>query len=262
MAAHHLEYRYKAANSHTVVVFIHGILGSPLQFNYMIDKLEGVYCVENLLLPGHGGTVGQFAASSMLEWQAYVDDRVRRLERDYQNIFLVGHSMGCLLAVQTALSYPDKICGLFLLAAPLVIRVRSPYVRSLMVAALQKNNISQTAEAAERAQAAVNSNSVRTERSLVYLTALPRFLDLYLKSRKTRPQVGMLRFPMIVVQSEHDETVSIKSLRYFDEMPNVSILIAKDSGHFYYPKETKELLSDALLHFIKEHSQERQASPV
>ena len=54
---------------------------------------------------------------------------------------------------------------------------------------------------------------------------------------------------IIVVNSECDETVSIKSLRYVDQMPNVCILTARASGHFYYPKET-ELLSDALLHFI------------
>ncbi|NLT13669.1 MAG: hypothetical protein GXY05_04935, partial [Clostridiales bacterium] len=75
----------------------------------------------------------------------------------------------------------------------------------------------------------------------------------YFKGRKTRDLVGRLGLPMIVVSSENDETVSVKSLRYVENMPNVRLMSARDSGHFYYPKETKELLSDALLHFIGEH---------
>jgi carboxylesterase len=244
MAGAHSEFCFKARHSDTVIVFVHGILGSPSQFSYMLDKLGGVFSVENLLLPGHGGTMKEFAASGMAAWQDYLDERIRRLQAEYQNIVLVAHSMGCLLSVQAALRYPEKIRGLFLMAMPLVIRVRSPYVGSRMISAFKKN------ASAEISAALTESNSVRTGGILSYLRALPCFAELFFKGRKTRKLVTGLRLPIIVVNSEYDETVSIKSLRYVDQMPNVRILTARASGHFYYPKETKELLSDALLHFI------------
>lgn len=128
MAAVHSEYCFQARHSDTVIVFIHGFLGSPTQFKYMIDKLNGDYSVENLLLPGHGGTIKEFAASRMTQWQSYADERIRSLQNDYQNIILVAHSLGCLLSVQAALSYPEKIRGLFLLAMPLKIRIGLPFV--------------------------------------------------------------------------------------------------------------------------------------
>lgn len=249
MAGDHSELCYKAYQSDTVIVFIHGILGSPSQFAFFLDKLDGAFSVENLLLPGHGGTIREFAASGMVEWQDFVNERIRRIQGEYQNIIIVAHSMGCLLSVQAALEYPEKIRGLFLMAMPLVIRVRSPYVGSRMISAFQKN-------ASEEIAAAVReSNSVRANGALSYLRALPRFAELYFKGRKTRDLVGRLGLPMIVVSSENDETVSVKSLRYVENMPNVRLMSARDSGHFYYPKETKELLSDALLHFIGEHDQ-------
>ncbi|NMA24689.1 MAG: alpha/beta hydrolase [Clostridiales bacterium] len=246
MAGAHMEFCFKARQSDTVIVFVHGILGSPSQFSYMIDKLGGIFSVENLLLPGHGGTMKEFAASNMAEWQAYVDERILKLQDEYQNIILAAHSMGCLLSVQAALRYPEKIRGLFLMAMPLVIRVRSPYVGGRMISAFQKN------ASAEISAALTESNSVRTGGIASCLGALPRFAELYFKCRKTRELVSKLKLPMIVVNSEYDETVSHKSLRYVDKMPNVRILTARASGHFYYPKETKELLSDALLHFIGE----------
>jgi carboxylesterase len=246
VAGIHLEYCYKAQHSDTVIVFIHGILGSPSQFAFLLGKLNSAFSVENLLLPGHGGTIKEFAASNMAKWQHYVDERVRRLQYEYQNIIFVAHSMGCLLSVQAALSYPEKIRGLFLMAMPLVIRIQSPFVGNKMIAAFQKN-------ASEEIAAAVKENNgVQAHGALSYMTALPRFMELYFKGIKTRKLVGQLSLPMLVINSEYDETVSVKSLRYVDQMPNVSILIAQNSGHFYYPKETKALLSDALLHFINQ----------
>lgn len=244
MGTDHSEYCYNASDSDTVVVFIHGLLGSPLQFTYLIDKLSGMYSVVNLLLPGHGETICEFASSSMSEWQDYLDSRIRLLESRYQNIILVAHSMGGLLCVNTALSCPDKIRGLFLLAIPLVIHVKSPYVKTRMLSVLDKDYTENVAKAAK------SSNSVRVTSRLRAVTALPRFIELLAKSRQTRKQIDKLQLPVLVVQSENDETVSIKSLRYFDRMPNVGTMTAVNAGHFYYPQPTKEMLAEALLHFI------------
>ncbi len=244
MAGDHSEFCLKLNHSETVIVFIHGILGSPSQFKYYIDTLEGRYSIENLLLPGHGATINEFAASSIAEWQDYVDQRIQRLQSEYQNIILVAHSMGCLLSVQTALSYPDRIRGLFLLAMPLVIRVRSPFIGNRMLRAFRKNASDEIAAAAKE------SNSVRSSGALNYLIALPRFAELYFKCRKTRKLAGRLNLPMIVINSENDETISPKSLRYVDHMQNVSVMIVKDSGHFYYQEEAKSLIADTLHRFI------------
>ena len=89
----HSEYKYKSS-SDTVLVFTHGIQGSPMQFNKIINSLKGEYSIENLLLPGHGNSVKEFVNSSLDEWQKCLDNRIELLEKEYKNIILVGHSMG------------------------------------------------------------------------------------------------------------------------------------------------------------------------
>jgi methanogenic corrinoid protein MtbC1 len=50
METTHSEFHYKSDASDTVVIFTHGILGSPLQFDFMIEKLSGRFSIESLLV--------------------------------------------------------------------------------------------------------------------------------------------------------------------------------------------------------------------
>jgi esterase/lipase len=48
----HKEYKNHADGSDTVVLFIHGIQGSPQQFDYMVDALKGTYSIQIYSFPG------------------------------------------------------------------------------------------------------------------------------------------------------------------------------------------------------------------
>jgi carboxylesterase len=248
MAGLHEEYRYTPEGADTAVIFVHGILGSPSQFTYLVDSLGSRITVANLLLPGHGGTVRDFARSGMAAWQSHVDACVAELAKTHRDILLVGHSMGCLLSVQAALTYPDHIRGLFMLAMPLVIRVPSPAVINRMKGALGGDS---GQDYAEWRLASEEAGSVSALRQLDYLPALPRFLELFIKSRKTRRLVARVAAPIFAVHSEFDETVSPRSLRYIEGLPGAAVMIARDSGHFYYPEQAKLLISDALARFME-----------
>ena len=58
----------------TLVLLIHGITGSPHQFDALAQRLyaEG-NSVQSLLLPGHGGTAKAFAQSGRLQWEQSVN---------------------------------------------------------------------------------------------------------------------------------------------------------------------------------------------
>ncbi len=244
MDAKHAEYHYRSETSDTVVVFIHGIQGSPLQFDYMVEALNGLYSIENLLLPGHGKTMKEFAGSGMREWQTYVDDRVRALENEYRNIILVGHSMGCLLAVQAAVSYPERIRGLFLLAVPLHIRVTLPYVKRCLTVAFCSGIKN------ERITEAMRLASVPPAAPFAYLANIPRYIELLKKAKATRALMRDLRLPAVVVQSAKDEIVSRRSLRYMERKQGVQVVLLNDSGHYYYTPNARERLSGILKDFV------------
>lgn len=71
-------------DSTDVVVFVHGILGSPCSFRKMAERLhrQGLDCVA-LLLPGHGGTARQFTSAKAAQWPEYVKQRVADLRQQY-----------------------------------------------------------------------------------------------------------------------------------------------------------------------------------
>ena len=45
----------------TAVLCVHGIQGSPTQFDWVLDALPEDYHGESILLPGHGGDVRLFS---------------------------------------------------------------------------------------------------------------------------------------------------------------------------------------------------------
>ncbi len=246
MVGKHKEYRYRSENKATVLVFVHGIHGSPRQFDDLIELLGGRYSIENLLLPGHGMTTREFHASHRAQWQNYVDERVGKLQKEFENIVLIGHSMGSLLAVHTALSLPRHIRGLFLMAMPLAVRISIPYIRNGLEAACSKKNRNETIAAGRRA------HSVAAAHPFAYLSGMAQYAELRRLWRATRERIGELRLPVIVVQSAKDEIVSKASLRYLERKANIRVVRAEHAGHYYYPQEDRELIARTLRDFIRE----------
>ncbi len=244
--AKHLEYNYKSKTSDTVIVFIHGIQGSPLQFDFMIEKLNGTYSIENLLLPGHGKTAREFIKSNIIQWQNYIDERVKKLQQKYKNIILVSHSMGCLLSVQATISYPQHIRGLFLIAMPLNIHISYSCIKNNLIVAFSKN------ERNEIILAARKGNSISVSNPFEYLAGTPRYVELLKKSKSIREQIKTLELPILIVQSANDEIVSNKSLHHVENRQNIQVVIASNSGHYYYSQEDKEQISNTLKDFIAE----------
>jgi carboxylesterase len=246
MKTSHMEYRYKSESSDTVIVFVHGIQGSPLQFDFLVERLKGLYSVENLLLPGHGKTVREFIKSDFIQWQHYVDERVKELHKEYRNIILVGHSMGSLLSAWAAKSFPEYICGLFLMAVPLKVHVRYSYIKNGFTIAFSKSDKDEVIAAARR------GNSIAASNPFQYLAAAPLYYDLLRKSKSTRAVLYELQLPIVIVHSADDEIVSKRSLQYVKDKPNIQVVTVNNAGHYYSSQEAKEQISRTLKGFITE----------
>jgi carboxylesterase len=244
MEPKHVEYRYKAESSDTVVVFVHGIQGSPLQFDFLVHGLNGLYSIENLLLPGHGQTVREFSRSGFTQWQNYVDERVKKLHKEYRNIILVGHSMGGLLSAWTAKFYPEYIRGLFLMSVPLKIHVRYSYITNGFTAVFSKNDKDEVIAAARR------GNSITASNPFHYLAGVLLYYELLRKSKSTRAVLQELRLPIVLVHSADDEIVSGRSLQYVSEKQNIQVVIVNNAGHYHYSQEAKEQIIRTLVDFI------------
>ena len=88
----HREYIRIQTESDTAVLLIHGILGTPNHFADLIPLIPERWSVCNLLLDGHGGTVADFAATSMKKWKAQVEPQFCEIARKHERIIFVTHS--------------------------------------------------------------------------------------------------------------------------------------------------------------------------
>lgn len=90
------------------VVIIHGFSGNLYDNEYLMNylELEPNFDVFAETLPGHNKD--RFSDATILDWKKSVDNLIRRLiNNGYRTIYVVGHSMGGILASYVASKYSE-----------------------------------------------------------------------------------------------------------------------------------------------------------
>ena len=216
--------------SRVAVLMIHGILGSPCHFEFLMPLIPEDWSVYNILLDGHGGTAGEFGRTSMKKWKKQVSDQLSLLRSRHEKILIVTHSMGGLFAIQEAAEDPRKIGGLFLLAVPM-----KPWVSFRGALSSAKAALGLVDEKDKVTTAMREDSSVTLTRNLfAYIPWIPKFIVLLWEAHKTCTAVQRLAVPCRAVQSARDEMVSMRSCKALRKNPAIAITVMDHSGHFGY----------------------------
>lgn len=105
-------------DAQTAILFIHGFTGSPHEHKWMARKFAAMdYSVYVPLLAGHGTSPSDLAKTIWQDWWQDVKDAYFELKENHDQLFVVGLSMGGVLALHLASHYP--VDQLAILAAPL-----------------------------------------------------------------------------------------------------------------------------------------------
>ena len=227
--------RSRLSGADTVVLCVHGIQGSPGQFDWLVKGIPKQIDYLCILLPGHGKTTKEFSAVGWRDWLDYVVGVYKDLSSRYSRIIYVGHSMGCLLGIIAA-TETAAWDSMLLLACPLKLRPTIRYF-SNNLKSLGKPDVSDP-----HVQAAWSANSVRANSAFSYLTCLKPYLGLLRLIHMTKATLKGISVPMTVLHSENDEIVSAKSLSLFSSCAGATTGILPGSGHFYYPPEAREMV--------------------
>ena len=236
----HKEYVRIVENANVVVLFIHGIVGTPNHFDAFLPLVPDTFSVYNMLLDGHGKGVKDFSRTSMKKWETQVASVVEQLSLTHEKIYIVAHSLGTLLAIEQAITC-KRICRLFLLAVPLRISLKSKmFINSSKV---YFDNIRSDDYEALAAKECYGIE--RDTNPLHYIGWIPRYLELFAKIRQTRQRLHLLDTPCIVYQSKMDEMVSNKSLSLLNQNSCIHVNELARSGHYYYHKDDLDLVLSA-----------------
>ena len=107
--------RVKNGNGRVGLLMLHGFLGSPLSShpmaNYLAKHGVSVHCP---LLPGHGHYPDKLYKVPRQAWLDEAQEAFETILSQYDELFLMGHSMGAVLAAHLCLQNP-AVRGLIML---------------------------------------------------------------------------------------------------------------------------------------------------
>ncbi len=237
----HQEYVHIVPAAQTAVLFIHGIVGTPVHFKDFIALAPEDYSVYNMLLDGHGKGVKDFSDTCMEKWKAQVHTVLKQLRATHKRIIIVAHSMGTLFAIREAVDDPNGIAALFLLAVPLKL-----FLKPQMVLNATKVYFDRIRPDDYPALAAKAAYGIQNDRRFWrYFGWVPRYLELFAEIRRTRPLIPRLSVPCYVFQSKGDEMVSLSACKAAAQSPQIQVQYLENSGHYYYDKSDFKILLEA-----------------
>lgn len=243
----HDEYIKAVDGANTAVLMIHGIFGTPRHFDDIVQLIPDGWSIYNILLDGHGKGVKDFARTSMEKWKSQVDKKMSELYGKYDNIYLIGHSMGTLLALDVSAKYADKIRAMILLAVPLKVFLKPVSAINSLKLVFGIGSENNPVDVAAR-----NTHSVTHDAWVWHYAGwIPRYLELFALIRKVRNNIENITVPCYTFQSKKDEMVAFCSLKYLQNNPLFKNNVLENSMHFYYDPKDYEFLKNSISQILK-----------
>lgn len=235
-------------NSKYTIVFVHGIIGSPVRFNDLYPLISNNFSCIKVVLDGHGKKAKDFSKTSLIKWEKQINDILLFLKNKNQRVIFVGHSMGCLFGLLESLKENNIIDQLFLLNVPLRPKLGFVTIKECFKCAfVNPKNYS------EMTKLLMDNTSIEISKNpFVYLGWIPRFFDLFKEIKKTRKVIDKIKTPCICFHSFKDELVRNKALNDLKKNKDFEIHVLKNSGHYYLNNEEKEEVKNRFSQMLNE----------
>jgi len=247
----HKPFLYETAGSKTAVLMVHGIFGSPIQFEAIAKALgDQGFTVMGVLLPGHGGSARDFSKTKSTEWRQEVHRAFLYLKQRYEHVWLIGHSMGGLLAIIEAVGYDAD--GVVIISTPMRLKLGFKALRLSLKVLLGNPEHDNEIVHSYR-----TTNSIQKGPVWVYPLWMPRLAGVLGLMRETRRVLGQVRVPVLCIQSRRDETVSWKSQKIFvDRLKAASVetMLIEQSWHSYFHPDELEIMGKKINRFLEDHT--------
>lgn len=260
---------YQTAGSGTPVIFLHG--GPGLDSSYLLPqmkKLAKKYQVVFYDQRGSGKSLPIKLITGFYTLNQFVADleRLRQTLR-FNQIILVGHSWGGILAIAYAIKYPSHLRGLVLMnSIPSTSEGFKAYSEEIEKRILPVLN---SIDATVKSPAFIRGDVQAFKRycELVFKPTLYNIKDiskislnfsattaknqikiekifsrqLLEKEYDFRPQLKELHTPTLVIHGDVDPIPLWTAQQTADSIPHAKLLVIKNSGHFSYAEKEREV---------------------
>ncbi|MDX8362826.1 alpha/beta hydrolase [Cytobacillus sp. IB215316] len=222
---------------------IHGFTGGPYEVQPLVDYLtqETNWEIVTPVLPGHGEQLS-LTGVSYTKWIDCVEEELKKLLDKFDTLYLIGFSMGGVIASYLAAKYP--ISKLVLLSA--AVYYTNPKQLISDVHDLFKLGL----------QGKIHENELYERyKKKIIATPLSAIIQFQQLVRMVRPVLEKISVPTLIVQGKCDGIVPMKSAEYIHQTISSArkklIYIESAKHHVCYCDERKELFAEVYT-FLKE----------
>lgn len=256
----------RSGQGQPTLVFIHGYCRSHQDWAHQVDHFQLHHVVVTSDLPGHGLSQyvpGQVSIESCGESVAAVVNRLM-----LSPAVLIGHSMGCRVALQAYLEVPQSVVGLVLIDGSWFSAADLPAARQRMVGELETTGYTGYLRQQFQEMFVAGADPLVTQRIIAEALATPREVGepLLLRAmewdaKRMEQALSSVTVPLLVIQStclnrdrrrvalkEGETTPWLELVR--NRLPRAVIKILPGVGHFSM-LETPSVLNGAVEEFVK-----------
>ena len=235
----------------TGCLLIHGFTGSAVEMRPMGDYLAARgLTVSAPLLPGHGTTPEDLARTTWQDWLAHVEEELERLREKCEQVFVVGFSLGALLALHLATQ--REMTGLVMLSPALLVsdwRIHLVPLLRHVIRTMPKDSDPQHSDMADKeALKGFWSYDVHP---------VPAAYQLYLLQKVVRSELGRIRAPVLVIYATRDTAIHPQSgPTLCNELgsPDKEQLVLHNSGHGIVLDVEREMVFQKTCEWVDAHS--------
>jgi carboxylesterase len=178
---------------------LHGLTGTPYEVRPLAEALAaaGIRAF-GPALPGHNETPERLAATSYRDWLEAARADFYRLREDCEKVFIVGMSMGGLLAL--ALAEEERVDALATIGTPLVLHQPFAWLIPLVKYLMPMSPKAQGSD--------IRDPVARARHAGYRVMPLDSVHELQRLQRRVRPQLARITAPILVAHGAHDRTAS------------------------------------------------------
>lgn len=201
METNNLKEEFFFKGNETGCLLIHGFSSTPAEMRELGEKLrdEG-YSVLGVKLAGHGTTIEEFETVKYTNWINSVETAYDKLKASCSKIYVIGHSMGGVLALNVAENYPvDK---LVLLAPALVNKNKLTVFLPILKHFIKYTEWPPSDRPEEESKYLLGYNKI----------PLTSACELSKLQRTTKTNLNKVDKPILIIHSTKDNSIAAKGI--------------------------------------------------